>query len=165
MHQGSVNEDFIIQRLLLQPWVSGVFDVGLLQSKHGAPWIAVSLDAIIIANIPDVDCEQVVFVEMKTRQSTRTIAKAREATNAHGDLVYCKYDDDIFCECVPNINRKQLLHQAAVTGLKYGLFITSIAFDNQSVVIQYVLVEFSQEVLDSHYVIVETVGQALIGWL
>ena len=36
MQQGSRNETFIAQRLAQQPWVSSVFNVGLLQSKNRA---------------------------------------------------------------------------------------------------------------------------------
>jgi hypothetical protein len=135
MQQGSRNETFIAQRLVQQPWVYSVFDVGLLQSKRGAEWIAVSPDAIALADLPHESEEnekQVLFVEMKTRQTGQTISAAREAVKNYGELVFCKYDDDIFKGCVPASNRKQLLHQSMVTNLKYGLFVTAVAFDNES---------------------------------
>ena len=53
MQQGSHNKTFIAQRLVQQPWVSNVFHFGLLQSKHGAEWTAVSPDVIIFADLPD----------------------------------------------------------------------------------------------------------------
>ena len=52
MQQGSRNKTLIAQRLIQQPWVYSVFDVGLLQSKRGAEWIAVSPDAIALADLP-----------------------------------------------------------------------------------------------------------------
>ncbi len=168
MQQGSRNETFIAQRLAQQPWVSSVFNVGMLQSKLGAEWIAVSPDAIILADLPhesDENEKQVLFVEMKTRQTGKTISGANEAVQNYGQLVFCKYDDDIFKGCVPASNRKQLLHQAMVTNLKYGLFVTAVAFDNESEVIQYVVVEFSHDLREDHYMLLKTVGEPLVGWL
>ena len=90
MQQGSRNETFIAQRLAQQPWVSSVFNVGMLQSKLGAEWIAVSPDAIILADLPhesDENEKQVLFVEMKTRQTGKTISGANEAVQNYGQLV------------------------------------------------------------------------------
>ena len=110
----------------------------MLQSKHGAEWIAVSLDAIIFSDLldeADENKKQVLFVEMKTRQTGHTISAAKEAVKNYGELVFCKYDDDIFQGCMPALNRKQLLHQSMVTNLMYGLFVTAVAFDIESEII------------------------------
>ena len=50
----------------------------------------------------------------------------------HGQLVFCNCGDEKFHDCVPVDNRKQLLHQATVTDLKYGVFFTAIAFEGES---------------------------------
>ncbi len=71
MQQGSANESFIVQRLQQQEWVTDVFEVGMLQSKRGSPWIAVSLDAIVVGTVnspnglPQEEEEQILFVELK----------------------------------------------------------------------------------------------------
>lgn len=83
----------------------------------------------------------------------------------HGQLVFCNYGDEKFHYCVPVDNRKQLLHQATVTDLKYGVFVTAIAFEGESQIIQYVIVQFSQENRDEHYSAMQSVGNKIIGWL
>ena len=69
----------------------------------------------------DKNKKQVLFVEMKTRQTGHTISGAKEAVKNYGEIVFYKYDDDIFKGCVPASNRKQLLHQSTVTNLKYAV--------------------------------------------
>jgi hypothetical protein len=72
MQQGSANESFIVQRLQQQEWVTDVFEVGMLQSKIGSPWISVSPDAILVGTVnspnglPQEEEEQILFVELKT---------------------------------------------------------------------------------------------------
>ena len=68
----------------------------------------------ITASLPeeaDKEEEQILLVEMKTRQTVKAISAAKEAVKNHGDLLFCKYGDDVFNDCVPASNRKQLLHQ------------------------------------------------------
>lgn len=148
MRQGTENEDFILQRLTKETWITDVFEVGMLQSKRGGGWLAVSPDAIAVGTVssPDgffqEDEEVVFFVEMKTRQVPETIQKARAAREKHDRLVYCKYDSNTFRECVFSENRKQLLHQAMVTGLKYGVYVTAVLVDGNSEICQIVIVEF-----------------------
>ena len=52
-----------------------------------------------------------------------------------------------------------------VTNLKYGLFVTAVAFDTESEIIQYVVVEFSHDSRENHYMLLKTVGESLVGWL
>ena len=65
--------------------------------------------SIIFADLPDEAAKnkkQVLFVEMKTRQTGHTISAAKEAMKNYGGLVFWKYDDDIFQGCVSASNRK-----------------------------------------------------------
>ena len=79
MKEGTANEEYIAQRLLMQQWVCDVFEVGLLQSRQSKGWIAVSPDAILVGSIssPDgtfqEDENQVMFAEFKTRQKPNSI--------------------------------------------------------------------------------------------
>ena len=54
------------------------------------------------------DNYKVIFVERKTGQSQERIANAVVLQEKYGQLVFCKYDDDMFKECVLNENKKQL---------------------------------------------------------
>lgn len=49
--------------------------------------------------------------------------------------VYFKYEDDVFKDCVPSENRKQILHQSMVTDLQYVLFAITILVDGESQII------------------------------
>ena len=120
MQQGSANEEFILQRIKTNDWVHDVFEIGMLQTTRGGPWLAVSPDAIALGNIESSDGrfqedeEQVIFVEMKTRQKPAPIQRAFAARDKYGAVVYCNYGDDSFNECVPPENKKQLVQEAMV---------------------------------------------------
>eukprot|EP00956_Cyclotella_meneghiniana_P028946 scaffold68869_cov96-Cyclotella_meneghiniana.AAC.2 len=114
MKQGTQNEDFIMQRFSREPWVYDVFQVGMLQSKRGGGWLAVSPDGIAVGHISSPcgfyqeEDDQVMFIEMKTRQRPNTIQQARTARRKHGRLVYCSYGSETFNDCVFEENRKML---------------------------------------------------------
>ncbi len=80
MKQGSANEPMILQRLRGIEWIEDVFEVGMLQStrEDAGPWVAVSPDGIVIGHISSENGlfqeeeRQIMFVEMKTRQSVDT---------------------------------------------------------------------------------------------
>ena len=55
MRQGTENENFVLQRLTCEKWISDIFEVGMLQSKHGGGWLAVSPDAIAVGTISSPD--------------------------------------------------------------------------------------------------------------
>ncbi len=128
MRQGTKNEDFVLQRLSHEKWISDVFEVGMLQSKRGGGWLAVSPDAIVVGSIslPDgsflEDGDVVLFIEVKTRQSPATIQQTWAAKERHGNLVYCSYGSETFKDCIFSKNRKQLLHQAMVMCICLGCF-------------------------------------------
>ena len=62
-------------------------------------------------------------------------------------------------------NGKQILHQATVTDLQYGIFVTVVLADGQSQIIQQKVVMFSQNDKNDHLVAVNAVGVALVGCL
>ena len=138
MRPGTKNEDCVLQRLSHEKWISDVFEVGKLQSKHGGGWLAVSSDAIAVGSVslPDgsflEDDNVVMFVEVKTRQSPATIQQTWAAKGHHGNLVYCSYGSETFKDCVFSENRKHLLHQAMVMGLMYGVYVSAILVDGYS---------------------------------
>jgi hypothetical protein len=80
MKQGSANEPMILQRLQTYDWIEEVFEVGMLQStrEDAGPWVAVSPDGLVVGHISsddglfEEDESQIMFVEMKSRQSVDT---------------------------------------------------------------------------------------------
>ena len=121
----------------------------MLQSKRGGGRLAVSPDAIAVGTIssPDglfvEDDNVAMFMEIKTRQSPTTIEQTCTAKDCHGIIVYCSYRSDTFKDCVFSENRKELLHQAMVTGLTYGVYVSAILVDGESEICQLVIVRFS----------------------
>ena len=121
MAQGSKNEVPIIDNLRNHcDWMICLTEVGLLELK-GLPFIAVSPDGVAKFKYEGMDEPQFACVEAKTRQKTHTtIAAAEASAHKHGHEVMCTYDDEVFRHNVPSGNRKQVMHQAFVTGLDYA---------------------------------------------
>ena len=170
MQQGSMNEEPLLEKLEAEEWVHQVFEVGMLQRIED-PWLAVSPDAIIVASVssPDglfqEDEEQIMFVEMKTRLAGSTISKSIDSWRKHGRLVYCNYGDECFNNVVPSSNRSQLIHQAMVTNLNYGVFVTSVADGEEAEMVQMVVIRFAGSDKQNHYHSTNEVGQLLFGWM
>ena len=116
---------------------------------------------------------QTAIVEIKTRVSENTIMKAEKAVYAvkphsiHGDgkLVACEYNDDIFKKCVPWANRKQVIHQALVTGFSWGVFITAKVEESQGSIVQTVFVHISDEQKIQYLKTLRRVTDKLSLWL
>lgn len=51
MQQGSTNEQLITQHMRMNEKIKDVFDVGMLQTTQGRPWLAISPDAIVLETI------------------------------------------------------------------------------------------------------------------
>jgi hypothetical protein len=171
MKQGSNNEAPLLERLGTQDWVHEVYEIGMLE-VIGSPWLAVSPDAIIVAtvNSPDgmfqeEETPQIMFVEMKTRLGSGTIEKSMESFKTNGGLVHCCYGDDEFKACVPSGNRSQLIHQSMVTGLDYGVFVTSVADGIEAELLQMAMIKFTADDRKEHLEKVNGVGELLFGWL
>ena len=156
MAQGTKNEDPTAQNFASMDFVEEFYEVGLLKWKE-AQNIGVSPDGIAWVKIPgpanEDDEQQLVCVEIKTRVSDNTILKAESAreyakeksVDGDGKIVVCEYDDNIFKKCVPSANRKQVIHQAVVSGLSWGVFITAKLEEEQGSVVQTVFVKFANE--------------------
>ena len=99
------------------------------------------------------------FVEIKKSQSPTTIKQTHAAKDHHGTIVYCSYGSETFKDCIFSKNRKQLLHQAMVTGLTYGVYVSAILVDGESEICQLVIVRFSDEARDGHFDRVNPIGR------
>jgi len=54
--------------------------------------------------------------------------------------MYCVYGDNLFKDYVPSDNTKQLLHQAMVIDLQYGVFVMAVLVDGESQIVKQVLI-------------------------
>ena len=136
MAQRTKNEEATAQKFASMDFVENFYDVELL--KWGkAENVGVSPDGIAWIKVPGEDHmgleKQLYCAETKTRVSNNTISNAEKSRETikekslHGDgkVAVCKYDDDVFKKCVPSVNRKQVIHQAVVAGMSWGVFITA----------------------------------------
>ena len=72
------------------------------------------------------DLEPVIAcVEIKTWVAYNTINDAEVARLEHGEVIACAYNDAILKKCDRAKNRVQMIHQAWVTGLKWGVMVTA----------------------------------------
>eukprot|EP00984_Skeletonema_dohrnii_P027846 scaffold17539_cov76-Skeletonema_dohrnii-CCMP3373.AAC.1 len=180
MEQGTKNEEPTLEHFSQLENVKAVFEVGLLKWNSEGN-VGVSPDGVAIVKVPDGSCndDEIACVEMKTRSKENTIAKAEEAVerakqnsiDGDGKVVVCEYDDDVFKICVPAENRKQVIHQAVVTGLSLGVFITAkveeVADDEpgQGSIVQIVFVRMSDEVKEEYEDTMLLVANQLTDWL
>jgi hypothetical protein len=70
MRQGTENENYVLQRLTCEKWISDIFEVGMLQSKRGGGWLAVSPDAIAVGTISNTNENIVVDTLVDTEVDT-----------------------------------------------------------------------------------------------
>jgi hypothetical protein len=176
MAEGTKNEEPTFETFSNYDFVDAACEVGLLRKTDitGAN-IGASPDGIAIVNIPGVEGPQMVSVEIKTRVKETPIADAEEArswaaegkhsVDDGGKFVVCEYDDEKFKKCVPYANRKQVVHQAAVTGLSWGVFITSKVEESEGSIVQVVFVKMSQDVREEYMNTVLLLAKPLTGWL
>ena len=156
MADGTKNEEPTAQSFASLDFVVEFYEVGLLMWDK-CKNIGILPDGIALVKIPSESLSnltaQLAAVEIKTRVSDNTITKtenAREAVkeiSVHGDskIVVCQYEDDVFKKCVPSANRKQVVHQALVTGLSWGVFVTAKVEELQGSIIQIVFVKFNDK--------------------
>ena len=104
-------------------------------------------------------------MEVKTRVKPLTIKRAEDARRECGRVVWCYFDDDTFKKCVPAANRQQVLHQAAVTKLSVGIFVTAKVEENQGSIVQIVIAKITpvQRVMHVHKLL--PVAETIIGWV
>jgi len=164
MQIGSANELPTVERFSTFSWVQDFWEIGLVQWKK-APFVGVSPDGIATITVNDDDAPQIACVEIKTRTAPSTIERAEKAAEKHGTKVICEFNDEVFDNCVPQSNRIQVLHQALVTGLNYGVFVTSKVENKKGVVLQSVVVKITEEHKQEHSQRLLSVGRSLLGWI
>jgi len=176
MAQGTKNEDPTAQKFASMDFVKNFYDVGLLKWDK-AENVGVSPDGVAWVKIPGEAHtgleKQLACVEIKTRVSANTIMKAENAREAvressvHGDgkVAVCKYDDVVFKKCVPSANRKQVIHQAVVAGMRWGVFITAKVEETQGSIVQILFVEFSDEQKRDYSEILLRLAKPLSLWI
>ncbi|KAG7344888.1 hypothetical protein IV203_032419 [Nitzschia inconspicua] len=130
MASGTRNENPTLDRLRSSvKCMKGIFEVGLLRWNRNHA-IGVSPDAICRLVVEDAPDPVLCCLEIKTRVSESTIAKAELARKKHGSFVNCYYGDAVFNDCVPAANRSQVLHQALVTGFQHDVIARGILMDS-----------------------------------
>ncbi len=165
MQIGSANEIPTIERLVTLEWIHNFYECGLLEWRE-APYVTVSPDGVVMFSLPGrPDDKHLACVEIKPRSSPTTIAKAEEAVSEHGSIVYCAYNDAVFKSCVPYENRIQVLHQALVTGLEYGMFVVSKVEENVGSLVQIVVIQIDRLAKRVHGQQLLKIGSDLIGWM
>jgi len=143
MAEGTANEEPTAQKFSSMSFVKAFYDVGLLQWNK-ADYLGVSPDGVAIVKVPGEEYKELeekrCCVEIKTRVKPDPIAAAENARQQHGYIVTCSYDDDVFKGCVPSQNRKQVVHQALVSDLDWGAFVTAKVEEGEGSIVQIVFV-------------------------
>ncbi|KAG7339488.1 hypothetical protein IV203_034484 [Nitzschia inconspicua] len=165
MASGTRNENPTLDRLRSSvKCMKGIFEVGLLRWNRNHA-IGVSPDAICRLVVEDAPDPVLCCLEIKTRVSESTIAKAELARKKHGSFVNCYYGDAVFNDCVPAANRSQVLHQALVTGFQHGVFVVCKLEEGQGSIVQIVAIRISTEKRDEYAKNLCKVVNPLLGFL
>jgi hypothetical protein len=120
---GARNEDAVLMSLSQKPYVSRIYDAGLLESNN-IPWLAASPDAIVVIkdNVPGLT--QVTVVEVKTRVSLEKIAKDKRIAKKYSNrVIQGNFCDEAWLDCVEKDHSNQIMCQILVTGFKYCMYI------------------------------------------
>ena len=158
------NEEPTVTQLRSEPFIRCLFDVGLLQSNVN--WsLGVSPDGVCILMTEDNLNGLATCVKIKTRVKLLTIARLEAARVECGRLVWCYYGDDNFNKCVPAENRHHVLHQAAVTKLAVGVFVTAKVEETQGSIVQIVIARNQPVQRVAHIHKLLPVAETLIGWV
>ncbi|GBG16336.1 Hypothetical Protein FCC1311_118112, partial [Hondaea fermentalgiana] len=121
---GTLNETGIVAQLRKMTFVDAVFDIGLVQKK-GRPGLGVSADGIIIIRPPNSlsYAERVVApLEIKTKVASRTLSESSHLGRKYGIYVHCIVGSPAWFDLVPKEHRGQLLHQASVFDVPFGVY-------------------------------------------
>lgn len=157
------DEEPLINELRRVDWITEVYDIGLVEWKK-APFIAVSPDGVAefcVDNTIHHAC-----IEIKKRTDWAEVEDAEDAATDHGSTVHCKFGDDVFKECVPPNDRHQVLQQAIVTGLDYGIFVTSKQDSGEEEsIVQIVVVKILESDKRDVSEFMLRVGDELVGWI
>ena len=122
---GAKNEDAMLMSLAQKPFVSKIYNVGLLESNK-IPRLAASPEAVVVIKDMVPGITQVAVVEVKTRVSLEKIAKAeRIAMKYNHQVIQYNFGDEVWFECVGKDHSNQIMCQILVTGFKYCMYIVA----------------------------------------
>ncbi|GAX20624.1 hypothetical protein FisN_3Hu524 [Fistulifera solaris] len=156
-------EEPIINEIMRFPWITEVYEIGLVEWKR-APFIAVSPDGV--AEFCHNDASHHACILIKKRTDWSDIEDAEEVASIHGSVVHCKFGDDVFKDCVPLGDRHELLQHAIVTGLDYGIFVTSKQeIGDETKIVQVVVVAIQASDKYEASLSILSLGKDLLGWL
>ena len=94
-----------------------------------------------------------------------TIERAEAAQRECGRVVWCYFNDENFKKCVPAENCHQVLHQAAITKLSVGVFVTAKLEEDQGSIVQIVIAKITaiQRMQYVHKLL--PLADMIIGWI
>ena len=164
MKDGSNNETPTANSLMNESFMKSFYNVGLL-AQQAHEFIGVSPDGVAQIQLPEDEQVVTACVEIKTRTTDNTILQAETVASEFGRTVHCSYGDTTFSKCIPTEHQTQILHQAVVTGLDYGVYVVSKVDDLEGCIIQIIIVHMSQDVKDGYSKSIQKLGSALLEWL
>ena len=139
------------------------FNCGLLFSKKKS-YISLSLERI--AEIKLHTSEVVIFsIEINTRVTKKKIAKVMAAATKYYYKVYCAYGDPVFRYCVSVENCLQLLHQSAVLGTSYGVYIVSKVEHVERCILHVGCFKINDDDKYTYSKKIRDVGDPMLGWV
>ena len=163
MKVGTANEDNVVDALVKESFILEFYDVCLLQHKT-LQYVAVSPDRVVKLIVEN--CYHLACVEIKTRVSENSRLKAEACMRSYGKVVHCGYNNFRFKSCVPSEHRGQVLHQAFVTGFKYGVYVVSVSDEeNGGRIVQIIICKISVENIATHSLNLRDWGSRLLDWL
>mmetsp|Transcript_10597 Transcript_10597/g.29945 ORF Transcript_10597/g.29945 Transcript_10597/m.29945 type:complete len:299 (-) Transcript_10597:353-1249(-) len=121
MRLGCINESEIIKQLRMDPMFRAINEIGLVASKQ-VQGLTVSADGVVCFAHPSNAVDYLGALEIKTRVSEGPIAAARKLQQqVRGRWVLCV----LGFRFVPRDHRSQVIHQAAVLGLSFALYVVA----------------------------------------
>ncbi|PXF43284.1 hypothetical protein BWQ96_06981 [Gracilariopsis chorda] len=137
MMRGSANECAVLSALRAKPFVTAVFEVGMLAVKERR-FLSCSPDGIAVLDTSIYDSEGVGEVTMQDGEGNHIILgcveiKTRVADSSVGeavllscpDVVLCEAGNDTFHKYIPQGHMAQLMQQVFVLGLRVGIYVAA----------------------------------------
>jgi hypothetical protein len=128
---GRLNEGGVVQELQRKPFVSKIFEVGLVRCREETnSSLGVSADNIIVVVPPkqnknDPEARILATLEIKTKCSKKTLGAAENTKRTYfatEDYIFCKAGSPLWFATIPLDYRGQILHQACVFDLDHAVF-------------------------------------------
>jgi hypothetical protein len=98
---------------------------GLIERRNDI-FLATSVDGLMLmaANLPGDATTIAAVIEIKTRTGVEALIHANTLSVTFGKTAQCSIADASYCELIPTIGERwQLLHHAAVIGVKYVYYV------------------------------------------